>query len=1132
MRLLLELSPSVSLYSCQSGILVKGSKEPPNRTQHTPESVKFTSLLESLRSEGLLEDTLDGDLITTASMAEIEKLDFDPLAGFFQWCPFELKIQSSGTIGFPDFKFLIRFYVGKRLVSLNIEGIVARRSSQVYRLSASHALACALADDFNKRPASEKSKYSALSCLSKLKMIAGETNDLSFDGYLREEKVIEPTKMSLGVEDDGSRLVVFPIIDGVPETEIKKQFLNLSEVQNIYDINFGDGRQRLLLSPELVNIFREVKRKGFGISGEKRDQIMRNPRSMLSDIADIDPDLIDVAGFGPRVKGIGFPCFVRPTKNAAKENWFERNADASEKDDNPLSIECEYVNGDRKKIHFQSDEEASEFLSAARVALSLGSTSLEWGSESIPINERFIADCDFRFFSNDSELACSKKETKKKILLIHTNEQEQEYSEDTSQGKEVVSFRSPKALLPEIQLKAHQIAGIHWLQNLLANDLSKGCLLADDMGLGKTLQVLAFLSWCVETGLKKEIGQDLPPYEPILIIAPLILLDNWQKEIQKYFHSAVFEPSECLHGKILNEYRLEGSESSLDGLQKSLLNIDRIRSNRVIITNYDTLKNYQYSFAQVPWSVVVLDEAQEIKEPSTSVTYAAKALNPLFRIACTGTPIETSLTNLWSIMDFAQPGNPLGSLREFSKNFVGNDFLDKTFGEELRNSLRFNKIDGLVKRRTKKDAAKELPDKEIIVRYCKLEGLARTRYIDLLNHVSKVRGGQNAALKALQDISALVQHPFLIEDNWKATSAEVYIANCNKLKLLVEILCEIRTKKEKALIFVRSRNMQAILRSVIFEKFGIDSKILNGASPSKHKYQSNTRTSIVDSFSQSDGFNVLILSPEVAGVGLTITAANHVIHYGRWWNPAKENQATDRAYRIGQQKTVYVYHLILKDEHGELETFDEKLHRLLGSREEMADNFLIADRNETDVINSLARDIFESKISEDCSNPEIISNAQGLSPYQFEALCALLVAKKFSRVILTPRSGDRGVDVFCLSRSEIALIQCKMVSDASYNVSEDVLKDLVNASDYYRESVIDKSLRNLSLKLILMTTGSFDKATRRYALDNNVELIDGTGIRTLLGRTNISFFELKKTEYDRAKSMVDVVNLSKICPSD
>jgi SNF2 family DNA or RNA helicase len=296
-------------------------------------------------------------------------------------------------------------------------------------------------------------------------------------------------------------------------------------------------------------------------------------------------------------------------------------------------------------------------------------------------------------------------------LLIYTNENQLEYEEDPKEtADEEVHVVLPKSIKEGI-LKEHQLAGLAWLQVIFRRQ-RKGCLLADDMGLGKTLQVLAFLAWLIEEG-KLEIESETSKgtsWNPILIVTPVTLLENeiWMEDMRKWFadHGNVFQPWVALHGSRLREFRLKGIEGRETAIGEAVLDLDKLKQHRIVLTNYETVVNYQHSFARIKWSVVVTDEAQEYKTASTKVSHALKSLSPRFRVACTGTPVETTLMDVWNIFDFLQPGKLLGSASEFRDRY-GNPIHSEDQAirsaalSDLKERLQLNRRNAFVLRREK-----------------------------------------------------------------------------------------------------------------------------------------------------------------------------------------------------------------------------------------------------------------------------------------------------------------------------------------------------------------------------------------------------------------------------------------------
>jgi SNF2 family DNA or RNA helicase len=270
----------------------------------------------------------------------------------------------------------------------------------------------------------------------------------------------------------------------------------------------------------------------------------------------------------------------------------------------------------------------------------------------------------------------------RKYLLIETNEES--VRDEFITGAETASrlaasrvFERPRALREDRSLRPHQEDGVRWLQTCCQIEERTGVLLADDMGVGKTVQILTFLAWCIESGKFPALSRSEPPFRPILIVAPLILVDTrtWETEMENFFANdgVVFWPVLSLHGDQLAKLRQSDAEGRELDIGRPALDLNRIQRHRVVITNYETVKSYQHSFAYMKggeplWSFIISDEAQEFKVPSTKISHAMKALKADMHIACTGTPVENRLLDLWNICDALQPGL-LSSAREFVERF-------------------------------------------------------------------------------------------------------------------------------------------------------------------------------------------------------------------------------------------------------------------------------------------------------------------------------------------------------------------------------------------------------------------------------------------------------------------------------
>ena len=444
------------------------------------------------------------------------------------------------------------------------------------------------------------------------------------------------------------------------------------------------------------------------------------------------------------------------------------------------------------------------------------------------------------------------------------------------------------------KLDKHQLLGFRWLSYL--NSIEAGGLLADEMGVGKTLQVIALFAKLFDEGR----------LSPALVVLPKTLIPNWQTEL------TTFAPGiDRLHVHS-GSHRTRSAEF--------------LSSMNVVITTYDTARQDQLLLGSIDWTVVVADEAQFVKNPTAARTSVVKAMKAKQALALTGTPVENGLLDFWCIMDFVQPGL-LRSWSDF-RNVYERPVVqatDPSDREELVEQL-LSKLDPHFLRRLKSEVLADLPPKNISAPdMTKLSLQQRQMYSSIIANAKAA--GRGAILGAITKLLILCSHPRAHTGDWDTADGSELIAECPKLQVAIEVLEKVKAVNEKALIFTNWKATQKILQRAIWSHFDVTAEIVNGDITSR-------RQTIIDQFRQSNGFNVLILAPEVAGFGLNLIEANHVIHYTRPWNPAKENQATDRVHRRGQERPVTVYYPTVEG------TVEERLAELLASKSQLAQDVL------------------------------------------------------------------------------------------------------------------------------------------------------------------------------------------------
>lgn len=508
----------------------------------------------------------------------------------------------------------------------------------------------------------------------------------------------------------------------------------------------------------------------------------------------------------------------------------------------------------------------------------------------------------------------------------------------------------PAALSDGIELKAHQQFGVAWLQHRFnQRELGmRGALLADDMGLGKTLQCLCLMAWYRETQAQPH---------PCLVVAPVSLLENWKAEIEKFLDGSQ-GATMLLYGQELARHRLPSSQMD-EGVRtmgvKKLLRPGFTGDAAFVLTTYETLRDYELTFGRQSWGVLVCDEAQKIKTPGALVTRSAKAMKAEFKIACTGTPVENSLADLWCLFDFFQPGL-LGSLSEFTKTFRKSIELREDDHSTQVEKLRAA-IEPWVLRRMKSEVA-ELPPKidelhelaDPATRSLPMSDLQRKLYGDavvsykLAKDRAEEAGEQSGTmtLALLHQLRMICANPSAVAHGGSdRLSIAESIQHSPKLQWLLRQLEKIKEDQEKAIVFTEYREIQRLLQRTIVERFGGDVSIVNGAT-TVDSLNDASRQKVIDRFQERPGFAVIILSTTAVGFGVNIQKANHVIHFTRPWNPAKEDQATDRAYRIGQEKPVWVYcPTVVGDGY---ESFEQRLADRLAQKRALSHDLLAPEQ--------------------------------------------------------------------------------------------------------------------------------------------------------------------------------------------
>ncbi len=469
-----------------------------------------------------------------------------------------------------------------------------------------------------------------------------------------------------------------------------------------------------------------------------------------------------------------------------------------------------------------------------------------------------------------------------------------------SDGIELTPIQTPATF--QGKLRPYQLKGVAWLAFLCKFGLG-GCL-ADDMGLGKTIELITLLLH------EREQRQDASSSGPALLICPMSIVGNWQREIQR------FAPSLKVmihHG----HERLTGEAFTAEALQ-----------NDIVITTYALALRDREHLTALHWQYVVVDEAQNIKNEVARQTQAIKSIKASNRIALTGTPVENRLSELWSIMDFLNPGY-LGSAPDFQKQFALP--IERYHQAERAETLK-RIIQPFLLRRVKTDKAiiADLPEKLEMQVFCNLTQEQATLYEAVVKEMlEKIEAAEEMErrgliLATLLKLKQVCNHPaqFLADGSRLP-------GRSGKLARLEEMVQEVLAAGEKALIFSQFAEMGTLLRRYLQEATGREVLFLYGGTPKKQ------RDSMVQRFQEDQrAAPLFVLSLKAGGVGLNLTAANHVFHFDRWWNPAVENQATDRAFRIGQRRNVQVHKFVC------VGTLEERIDQMIEQKKELAERIV------------------------------------------------------------------------------------------------------------------------------------------------------------------------------------------------
>lgn len=818
----------------------------------------------------------------------------------------------------------------------------------------------------------EKTEHRNLSLVGTLQ--AAQERGMPIDlSHFNTLKISQPEKVGVTAieQPDGSLVLVPSFGSGATTDDIQSRLGQLNQARELGALRVRDqiivlDETRLKAAHEIISNRRIPK--------AQVQEFLKTPSAFL------DASLVDLdTGFSLRVKGATRFQFMQfGETDASGIDWFVAAGAAEDAE------ELRTVIG--------SKEELENFRKKVESARQQGAEVVAFGGKLIDISspEKIEKECAaierswVRTQLDETTPAAPEPEAKEERSTVLLGDVE-------DLGPELLKKAESSFFPCDIDFSdllrspyPHQVQGIEWMLGLMHSSLQgepddmqriQGALLADDMGLGKTYMALVgsgeFYGYLRASTLTEK---------PLLVIAPLSLLENWEEEVAKTFAKSPFRDIVVLQsGRDLKRFKITGAppETRQRLADENVLSEDAIRyalkvgkaygterldmPKRMVLATYQTLRDYQFSLCRIDWSVVVFDEAQNIKNPNALQTRAAKGLKAYFKLLATGTPVENSLADFWCLMDTAQPGL-LGTWPNFREEYVKP--INQAPAEEIDNvrlavgqKLRQD-VGPFMLRRLKEDHIEGLPEKRIFTGVpnhgfggwafkpeiaSEMRGQQLSRYDEIIDGYNRQRNegqGRGLALGSLMQLREVSLHPSLAETQKLVTKskneAQQVLGQSAKLENVVSILAEIKSRGEKVIIFAMTKKLQRALKIWLEQIFGVRVEIINGDTQAvTSKKDSLTRKGIISQFENAPGFGILIMSPIAAGVGLTIVGANNVIHLERHWNPAKESQATDRVYRIGQKKDVNIYLPALH--HPEFKSFDVNLDRLLSKKINLKD---------------------------------------------------------------------------------------------------------------------------------------------------------------------------------------------------
>ena len=1073
-------------------------------------------LLKELLDNGQAEASETEVHLPFEEVCRLESIEQE-LLGLPELYPFDIEIHSWGMLNQPEFRYNYQFLKpdGKSLHPNRVGCVLRLTEEWVYLLTHDQFTLLEALDGFNTRNTTNKNFQANLIEFAKIKGLTKDTGS-TLDLYLNKEEVVAPKTVRLCLRESGDSIEIIPDVADVDSKKFEKVFDQFPTPQTTYNLSQPDGgRTRVLFQEKQKETLQTLKHYR-RVSREQLAGIAEQPQLYFDpEVVELDPT-DETPSFSQRVREIGiYQPRVYPFVSPYKSEWIP-------------GIFVEDESGTRTKLQIKTEEALTDLKQMIHEAKRTGQKQIKWKGQELPVSdiEKHIPFIEKQLKQRKKPSRSESETSETTVLIIEENIEDTDYVEKTSSSQVEEPFRhlleSTPNLKREVELLPHQEEGLAWAQQLWEKEYPGG-LLADDMGLGKTLQVLCFLEW--HHTKHRQQGTQRQPY---LIVAPIALLENWAAEYPKFFDKGSLDFI-TLYGKALQNFKCDPSDANnveipeIEGVERlrelrkrrGALDVKRLRKADVVLTTYETVRDFQLDLGLISWATVVIDEAQRIKTPGTLVTNALKALKADFRIAMTGTPVENSLMDLWCITDFIAPGY-LDSAKNFNNEFCRPLKNPETNIRVLGNQIR-ERIGVHLKRRLKTDILDDLPEKHIHAEDCQqdMPPIQTERYQVVLQSTrdSGSEGPQqrNQILQVLHQLRDISDHPLLADSQWEQMPITELIEQSAKLMVAVQLLEKIRDANEKVILFAERRKTQHLLAHVVREHFGLkDVCIVNGNTPGNTQRANSmkmSRQQSVDRFQNTAGFNVIVMSPLSAGVGLNITEANHVIHYSRWWNPAKEDQASDRVYRIGQKRPVHIY--LPMAIHSKFQTFDVILHELLERKRHLSHGTLFPTEQAEVTPKEILEKLQPIPVNNGKGSPLTIEDVDKLEPRFFEAFVAALFDKQGYYVVLTPYSGDKGVDVVARQRGNKTgglLIQAKHRRKTG-KPGRDAVHEILAAKPFYEKEY------GTTFQPAVITNREFNKPARQYSRSEQVEMYERKWLIQNLKQYPVTWEDVNKSQF-------------------